>query len=75
MADAHLNPDPSELVVEAEAKQAVAEKLRSEAATTSPDSPEWAAAAEADAAATEEWEAASAITSKLEGFSGGEAAE
>ena len=75
MADAHFDPDPSELVVEAEAKQAIAEKLASEAATTPPDSPEWAAAADVDADAEEEWEAASAVTSKIEGFTGGEPAE
>jgi hypothetical protein len=75
MADAHISPDPSELVVEAEAKQHIAEKLASEASVTPPDSPEWAAAADADDDATEEWDAASAITSKLEGFTGGEAAE
>ena len=75
MADAYISPDPSELVVEAEARQALAEKLASEASTTPPDSLEWAAAADADSDATDEWDAASAVVSKLEGFTGGESAE
>jgi hypothetical protein len=75
MADAHINPDPSELVVDAEAKQANAEKLATGAATTPPGSPERAAAADANADAEQEWNAADAVTSQIEGFTAGEPAE
>jgi hypothetical protein len=69
------DPVPGKLVAEAKAAQAHAHELHEAADKAGPGSPEWEAALEADEIANEDWEAASAVTSKVEGFTGGEPAE
>ena len=73
--ESFTNPDLVDLTTEAQAKEALAQKLHETADVTPPGSPERVAAAEADSEAEGEWEAASAVASAIEGFSGGEAAE
>ena len=67
--------DPVSLTAEAQAMASHAAKLHATADATDPGSPERLAAEEADLDAEQEWEAASAVTSRIEGFSGGEPAE
>ena len=70
----HTDPDPTRLIAEAQAHEAQAKHLHEVADATPPGSPEHVAADEVDEEANEEWDAASAVTSKLEGFTGGEPA-
>ncbi len=72
--ETHTDPDPTRLIAEAQALEENARHLHEVADTTPPGSPERLAADELDEEANEDWEAASAVTSKLEGFSGGEPA-
>lgn len=74
-SESFTNPDLVDLTAEAQAKEALAQKLHASADVTPEGSPERAAAAEADTEAEGEWEAASAVASAIEGFTGGEAAE
>lgn len=67
--------DPFGLTAEAQELQARAKALHEAADRTPPGSPEHVAADEADEAADQEWQAASAVTSRVEGFTGGEALE